>query len=542
MTLDERILAYLDGSATPAEAAELDRVLHADRAARDRFARLCEQDAALRQMLSCAETPAPRKPRRRPAATGPTPPWAAIAFAAAALLFILILAAALSSNDSPPPRAPQYARPPRPLPVALPEPTPKPEPPPSVEPPKPPSPAPKRVEPNNDFVLPAREPHKPEPRPDPAPPKVEPQPPPPPPPTPAPKGTEAVVIVARIERLKGEVMVLTGTELVPAKEGAALAAGQGVQTVGADSSVQLRMDTTVLEVGGDTRISQIMNGTGKLVQLDLGSISAQVSRQPAGQPLVFVTPHAEARVLGTKLALTAGTAETRLEVREGRVRFMRLSDKSSVEVAAGQFAVTSDVVKPAARKIPPPSRALLADDFDDDTRWSRLEGGFPTTVKGTVEIDLSPRPDDPYPTTWHASGGLRTRQSFTAPFRVSVDVEISHKHDSVNTLLVLTPKTPGPRTGKNEIGLRLRDGEYSVIVETVHGPAANTPGGAPIRERWTVEFGLKEVSLAVNGKPVLRHVHGLAITQEYFVELQGTAKRDAPSGARVRFDNLKIEP
>lgn len=538
MTLDERILAYLDGSASDAETAELDRLLEADRVTRDRFARLCEQDDALREIL---QVPSPKVAARRSAvrpAAGPTLQWGAVAFAAAALLFVLILAAALSSGSSAPARPTPMARPPRPVPLAIPEPAPKPEPPPRLEPPKPQPPVPKKAEPKDDFVVPKPEPQKTEPRPEPAP-KGEP---PTPPPPPAPKVTETIVIVARLERLKGQVLVLTGNESVPATEGFALGAGQGVQTVGPDSAVQLRMDATVLDVGSETRIRQITNGAGKQISLDLGTIAAQVSRQAPGQPLVFVTPHAEARVLGTKLTLTAGAAETRLEVREGRVRFMRLSDKSFVEVAAGQFAVASDAAKPVARKIPPPPRALLVDDFDDDARWTRLDGGFPTTVKGAVEIDLSPRPGEPYPGTWHASGGLRTRQSFAAPFKVSADVEISHKEPTVNTLLVLTPKAPGPRTGKNEIAIRLRDGEYSVIVETQHLKSAAAAGTAPVRERWTVEFGLKDVSLSVNGRQVFSQAHGLTIAQEYFVELQGTAKPDAPAGARVRFDNVKIEP
>ena len=538
MTLDERILAYLDGSANPDDVADLDRVLEADAAARDRFARLCEQDAALRQILGCAPAPAIRKLRRRPAPTGPTTPWAAIAFAAAALLFVLLLAAALSPTPSAPPRPTQVALPPRPVPVAIPEPAPKPEPPPRVEPPKPPPPVPKRMETKNDFVAPPPEPRKPEPRPEPAP-KVDP---PPTPPAPAPKVTEAVVIVARLEQIKGQVMVITGNESVPAKDGFALAAGQGVQTMGPESSVHLRLDTTVVEVGAETRIGRITNGSGKQIALDHGSIAAQVSRQLPGQPLVFVTPQAEARVLGTKLTLVATAAETRLEVREGRVRFMRLSDKSFVEVASGQFAVASDAVKPAARKIPPPPRTLLDEKFDDLSRWTRLEGGFPTTtVKGAVEINVSKR-DEPYPGTWHAAGGLRTRQSFSAPFKVSVNVGISHKSSSINTLLVLTPKAPGPRTGKNEIAVRLRDGKYSVIVETQHlEPDVDAKGDAPISERWTIEFGLKHVSLSVNGKQVLSRDHGLTIAQEYFVELQGTAKEDAPDGARVRFDDVLIE-
>jgi hypothetical protein len=236
-----------------------------------------------------------------------------------------------------------------------------------------------------------------------------------------------------------------------------------------------------------------------------------------------------------------GARETRLEVREGRVKLTRRSDDSSVEVSAGQFAVVSEDLKPVARKIPPPPKTLLADAFDDDSRWTKLDGGFPTLVKGSVEINVSPRPEDPYPNTWHASGGLRTRQAFAAPFRVTVDVQVSHKGDTLNTLLVLTPKQAGPRTGKNEIALRLRGGEYSMIVETQHVAQVDAPSGALQRETWTIDFGLKEVVLFIDGKRVLGHDHGLALAPSYFVELQGTAKRDAPKDALVRFDNLKIE-
>jgi len=540
VTLDERILAYLDGSATPAETAELDRVLDADPAARERFARLCEQDGALRQILSCAPA-APRKARRtlvRPPSSGPSTPWAAIAFAAAALLFVLLVAGALSSGSDTPSRPPQQVvRPPRPVPAEIPEAAPpRPEPPPRIDPPKPP---PGKVDPTPEFVVPKPEP-RPEPRPEPTPepsPKPEPVAPPPPP---APKVTEAVVVVARLERVKGQVQA----ESTPAKEGQALSAGQGVQTLGAESSVQLRMDTTVIEVAGETKIGGITNGTGKTIALDAGAVTAQVSKQPPGQPLVFVTPHAEARVLGTKLTLAVSATETRLEVREGRVRLTRRSDNSYVDVSAGQYAVASDAAKPVARKIPPPARALFVDGFEDDSRWVRLDGGFPTTTANKmVEVNLSFRPGDAYDGGgWHASGGLRTRKSFPVPFRVSVDVQVSHKHEDLNTLVVLMPNTAGPRTGKNEVAVRLRNGEYSVIVESQHlPPPVDAPNAALQTETWTIDFGLKDVALTLKGKEVLRRNHGLTIGHEYFVELQGTAKQGAPKDSYVRFDNVTIE-
>jgi ferric-dicitrate binding protein FerR (iron transport regulator) len=525
VTLDERILAYLDGSCTPAEIAALEQSLDTDRAARDRFARLCEQDAALRQILTC-EAPAPR--RRAPVAA-PQTPWTAIAVAAAAVIFAIILAAALSGGGET--RAPKVARP-RPTPTVISEPPPRPEPP--QPPPPTAAPAPKKVEPRTEEPVlkpapPPAPPVPPEPKPEPAPP--------PPPPAP-PKATETIVVVARLEKVKGQVEV----ESARVVEGFELPPGKEVRT-GADGGVTLRLsDASVVDLGPDTRVSQITNGTGKRVVLDTGTAVAQVTKQQPGQPLVFVTPHAEARVLGTKLTLTVGAGETRLEVREGRVKLTRLSDNASVDVTAGQYAVASDAIRPVAKKIAAPTpRIPLAEEFDTDARWQRIDGGFPTVVKGSVEIDVSPRPGDPYPSTWHVPGGLRTRQSFATPFRVTVDVDVSHTNDSINALLVLMPKTGGPRGEKNELAVRLRNGKYGLIVETKHVAEADGSGAPGVRERWTIDFGPKELLFSVNGKTVIRHPHGLTIAPEYFVELQGTAKPDAPAGARVRFDSVKIE-
>ena len=50
--------------------------------------------------------------------------------------------------------------------------------------------------------------------------------------------------------------------------------------------------------------------------------------------------------------------------KEGRVKLTRLSDNASTEVAAGQFAVASDALKPVARKIAAPNPRVFAEDFD----------------------------------------------------------------------------------------------------------------------------------------------------------------------------------
>src|SRR2546422_7151406 len=47
---------------------------------------------------------------------------------------------------------------------------------------------------------------------------------------------------------------------------------------------------------------------------------------------------------------------------------------------------------------------------------------------------------------------------------------------------------------------------------------------------------------SVDGKEIGRQAHGLSITEDYKFELQGAAKADVPAGARVLFDNVKVEP
>ena len=70
---------------------------------------------------------------------------------------------------------------------------------------------------------------------------------------------------------------------------------------------------------------QIDQKEARRVQLENGSFSAEVSPQPAGQPLMIQTPAAQIQVLGTKLDVHVvtrpnGRKQTRVTVTSGRVR------------------------------------------------------------------------------------------------------------------------------------------------------------------------------------------------------------------------------
>jgi len=152
-------------------------------------------------------------------------------------------------------------------------------------------------------------------------------------PKPAPPEEKPVVVP---EKPKPEP---TRMELVPAiakveATGAELHDGATVE-----GSVVVRfLDGTRLEVSGEAKIHEKLTGkraSGKGVTLTRGTLSADVAKQPAGTAFLFVTPHAEVQVVGTRLSIQTGV-ETRVDVQEGQVRLTSLKGGSVATLSAGQ--------------------------------------------------------------------------------------------------------------------------------------------------------------------------------------------------------------
>lgn len=146
--------------------------------------------------------------------------------------------------------------------------------------------------------------------------------------------------IARVDRSQGEVFLLTEEGPKGGEAGQDLRSGQGLR-VGPGSSASLTWsDGTRLDVGADTELARLAEGSGgKVAQLEHGHLQIEAARQAAGRPLVVLTPHAESKVLGTEFSVYATPAYTRLDVREGRVRFTRLPGVSSLVVRAGHYAI-----------------------------------------------------------------------------------------------------------------------------------------------------------------------------------------------------------
>jgi ferric-dicitrate binding protein FerR (iron transport regulator) len=178
------------------------------------------------------------------------------------------------------------------------------------------------------------------------------------PPTPAAVKPPTLPAVARLDRAQGDVLVLDGAAKSPAKAGQVLLAGQGLDVAGPPSAaVVVYPDATRLELAADTtidRLSDAPGAGGKRVGLSRGVLAAEVMKQPAGQPMVFVTPHAEATVLGTRLTLAVKDESTRLSVDAGRVRLARSADGAAVTVETGRYAIVAAGTELAAKALETP--------------------------------------------------------------------------------------------------------------------------------------------------------------------------------------------
>lgn len=431
------IEAYFDGEISAEEEKDLAAWLEADPENRRLFIREAHAHRQLREAFRAqgegrASGTLPsrrRRPRRR---WEPSSPRVWLTAAAAAAALAVLAGGILLSRRSAPPAAPVVAESPA---VGVPAPrevSPETVPGPVPAPPAPPPPAPAPVPPvPPPAPPPAEEPASPEP---PAPPAPDPIPVPPPA-----ENRETVAAAVRLDRAVGKVFMTEGRKEIPARGGEAILDGQGLQTSGPESlAIFSWADGTSVELGGETSVSRISGeGGDRRISLSRGRLSAHVVRAPAGSAVVFLTPHAEARVLGTRLTLSVEAGATRLEVQEGVVRFGRLPGGKAVEVRAGTFAVASADRDPKPQPLVPgtdrkDSRAArLLQDHEGTVRWrgsdygAKLSTGLVTepVARGrrALRIGYEPKPGDPQPYGF-LEHPLRLKAGDTA-LRFSIRVE-----------------------------------------------------------------------------------------------------------------------
>ena len=170
--------------------------------------------------------------------------------------------------------------------------------------------------------------------------------------------TEEVVPLATLTTTSGQVVVVRAKQEVPGKSGIALFAGDRIRVSDGALADVFYTDRTVLHIDQRSEVQlaatgSAVNQVGKRVVLTWGRVSADVTKQPAGQPMLFVTPNAQAEVLGTALTLeyTESLDSTRLEVDHGLVAITDLKALKRVEVPTGHYATVMDKQSPIARPL-----------------------------------------------------------------------------------------------------------------------------------------------------------------------------------------------
>jgi ferric-dicitrate binding protein FerR (iron transport regulator) len=375
--LDRLLADFQAGALSESDELRLAALLSRDPATQKDFAELFQVDALLRnwvhvgdadedhqarvlvQQIEARLTPAApllrsllqsRRPRR-------ARPWILWIAAASLLLGAIAVALRLRSGDAPsgPQRAPVAERKTR-----TPNEAPAPDSPDRRPAPSPERKAPEEAPKKEDVtpVAPER-PRPPSDLPKPAPPE---KPAPPLPPDPRPevaipqppeKGPPALlesqVEVARCAWVQGDVFAIHGTERTRLKEGASLLVGRGVESAGTTSNAVLVLaDGTRIDLSGKARLREIggLAADGpdagvRRVSLVDGRFRVAAAKQKARQSLVFHSPQADVRVIGTEFDLVVAEASTRVEVLEGKVGVLNLASHKSIDVVAGRFAVAS---------------------------------------------------------------------------------------------------------------------------------------------------------------------------------------------------------
>lgn len=154
-------------------------------------------------------------------------------------------------------------------------------------------------------------------------------------------------------------------------------------------------DGTLVSVEGGSDLTVTL-ATNKCVTLSRGAVSADVAAQQADSPMQFITTQAQADVVGTKLRVASSNGATRLDVTSGTVRLTRSSDKQSLLVKSGFFAMatanpiaplTQRTIKSVCDDLPENAKIILHAAFaDHPAGW---EGEFalpPGNPDGAIAI------------------------------------------------------------------------------------------------------------------------------------------------------------
>jgi hypothetical protein len=145
-----------------------------------------------------------------------------------------------------------------------------------------------------------------------------------------------VPAIARLAQFRGETFVLAEEKRNAARAGQDLLPGHEIES--GELAVAEFPDGTRLELAGPSAVRLNQGPAGRQIVLARGTVLAEVARQPADRPTVFVTPHAEVTILGTSLRVETGPEGSEILVIQGRVRLMPRAGGNTADLEGGQIA------------------------------------------------------------------------------------------------------------------------------------------------------------------------------------------------------------
>lgn len=164
------------------------------------------------------------------------------------------------------------------------------------------------------------------------------------------KASQGVVIVRQGETMLAnkQLTLISGDRLqVPAQGQLAIGYDDGsLITLGAYAATVFDPDKA--------RLAGVTSTGGKILIVERGELTAQITKQDEDHPLMLLTPHARVIVATSEFNLSVAGGSTRLEVFKGRSRFINRKGDFPTEVLAGWAAVADATGNLNVRK-PEPS-------------------------------------------------------------------------------------------------------------------------------------------------------------------------------------------
>jgi ferric-dicitrate binding protein FerR (iron transport regulator) len=265
----------------------------------------------------------------------------------------------------------------------------------------------------------------------------------------------SATVIGTLEQVTGNVRILGSDGKIRAiTANTPLGNGDTVRTRGSESStVMAYSDGTRLTLVGNTSVT-CGDHRSKSIVVHEGTLAASVQPQPREKPMLLTTPSAQVQVLGTRFQIEALANRTDLNVTEGHVRVVRISDGNTVDVSDGKHAVVTEQNKLLVQDIP-----IVSDRWEIDfeqalpTGWDDGEpvtDGLPPGSRGGVKCVFSENED---------LGGMYRISSNEAwlqglfAIRKSSHLHVTFKMDNpnwVNVLLVTRTSDPhDPRFSGN---------------------------------------------------------------------------------------------